>query len=273
MDVDECRGMPEYFQSKMKRLLLLAATTGYQTKIFAEAAQSLGLDLVMATDRCHVLDDPWGDHAVPVRFEEPEAAAANLAQLAPPPDAIVAIGDRPAYIGALTAQAMGLPYNSPESVAACRNKFTAREKFRAAGLPVPRFARLALNAAANPIGYPCVLKPLGLSASRGVIRADNDAEFAGAFARIRAILDQSGNPPAARRAGPVHSSGSIHRRPRVCAGGHPHQWRTDRFSQSSTSRIRWTARTSRKRSTSRRRANPKSAGSSPRPNAPFPPLG
>jgi biotin carboxylase len=172
----------------MKRLLLLAATTGYQTKIFAEAAQSLGLDLVMATDRCHVLDDPWGDHALPVRFEEPEAAAANLAQLAPPPDAIVAIGDRPAYIAALTAQSLGLPYNSPESVAACRNKFLAREKFRSAGLPVPRFARLPLSGAANPIGYPCVLKPLGLSASRGVIRADDDREFAEAFARIRAIL-------------------------------------------------------------------------------------
>ena len=129
LDVNATPGMPEYTQSKMKRLLLLAATTGYQTKIFAETAQSLGLDLVMATDRCHVLDDPWGDHAVPVRFEQPEAAAANLAQLAPPPDAIVAIGDRPAYIGALTAQAMGLPLQLAESVAACRNKFTAREKF------------------------------------------------------------------------------------------------------------------------------------------------
>jgi biotin carboxylase len=172
----------------MKRLLLLAATTGYQTKIFAEAAQSLGHDLVMATDRCHVLDDPWGDQAVPVRFEEPVAAAANLAQLAPPPDAIVAIGDRPAYIAALTAHSLGLPYNSPESVAACRNKFLAREKFRMAGLPVPRFARIPLGGAANPIGYPCVLKPLGLSASRGVIRADNDQEFAEAFVRIRTIL-------------------------------------------------------------------------------------
>src|SRR6266404_874430 len=116
----------------MPRLLLIATTTGYQTHAFAEAAERLGFELVLATDRCHVLDDPWGDHAVPVRFEEPEAAASNLSQLAPPPDAIVAIGDRPAYIAALTAQSLGLPYNSPESVAACRNKFIARERFRAA---------------------------------------------------------------------------------------------------------------------------------------------
>jgi biotin carboxylase len=38
------------------------------------------------------------------------------------------------------------------------------------------------------VGYPCVLKPLVLSASRGVIRADEEAEFVAAFARIRAIL-------------------------------------------------------------------------------------
>lgn len=171
-----------------KRLLLLAATTGYQTQIFADAAHSLGLDIVMATDRCHVLDDPWGDHAVPVRFEEPETAAADLSQLVPPPGAIVAIGDRPTYIAALTAQRIGLPYHPPDAVAASRSKFLARERFRAAGLPVPRFVRVPLVGGANPIGYPCVLKPLGLSGSRGVIRANGESEFAEAFAQIRAIL-------------------------------------------------------------------------------------
>ena len=171
-----------------KRLLLLAATTGYQTQIFADAAHSLGLDIVMATDRCHVLDDPWGDHAVPVRFEEPETAAVDLSQLVPPPGAIVAIGDRPTYIAALTAQRIGLPYHPPDAVAASRSKFLARERFRAAGLPVPRFVRVPLVGGANPIGYPCVLKPLGLSGSRGVIRANGESEFAGAFAQIRAIL-------------------------------------------------------------------------------------
>jgi hypothetical protein len=45
-----------------KRLLLIGATTGYQTGVFAEAAKRLGLQLKLATDRCHVLDDPWGEH-------------------------------------------------------------------------------------------------------------------------------------------------------------------------------------------------------------------
>ncbi|MEP6536758.1 MAG: ATP-grasp domain-containing protein [Bryobacteraceae bacterium] len=180
-----------------KRLLLLAATTGYQTQMFAEAASALGLNVVMATDRCHVLNDPWGDHAVPVRFEQPENAAIELSRLSPPIDALVAIGDRPTTIAALTAQRLGIPYHSIEAVEASRNKFLARERFGAAGLPVPRFVRVPLERPSNPIGYPCVLKPLGLSGSRGVVRANSEAEFVEAFARIRAILQ---NPEILRLA-------------------------------------------------------------------------
>ncbi|HUS04741.1 MAG TPA: ATP-grasp domain-containing protein [Bryobacteraceae bacterium] len=175
-----------------KRILLLAATTGYQTRAFAEAAQRLGLDLILATDRCHVLDDPWGDRAVPVRFEEPEAAAMLLAQLSPQPQAIVALGDRPTGIAALAAARLGIAYNSFESVQTCRNKHRAREGLRAAGLPAPDFFQIPLESLPEEwrrrATYPCVLKPLGLSGSRGVIRANNQNEFSDAFHRIRALL-------------------------------------------------------------------------------------
>ncbi len=174
-----------------KKLLLIGATTGYQTRSFADAAERLGFDLVLATDRCHVLDDPWGDHALALRFEDPESAARTIASEIQV-DGIVAVGDRPAYIAARAAQLMGIPYNSPDSVLACRNKFLARERFRAAGLPTPEFHRIALadgpHPAAETAKYPCVLKPLGLSASRGVIRANNPAEFVAAFRRITALL-------------------------------------------------------------------------------------
>ncbi len=62
----------------MPRILLVAATTGYQTRSFAAAAAGRGIDVVLATDRCHVLEDPWRDRAIPVRFEEPEKAAEIL---------------------------------------------------------------------------------------------------------------------------------------------------------------------------------------------------
>jgi hypothetical protein len=178
-----------------KRLLLIGATTGYQTRGFAEAAERLGYELILATDRCHVLDDPWGDHAIALRFEDPPGAAQTLAAQARV-DGIAALGDRPAYIAALAAQRLAIPYNSPGSVNASRNKFLARERFRAAGLLVPDFHRVPLSEgpdrASAEVRYPCVLKPLGLSASRGVIRANNPAEFVVAFRRIENLLADPG---------------------------------------------------------------------------------
>src|SRR5260370_9972288 len=127
-----------------KTLLLIGATTGYQTGVFDEAAERLGFELVLATDRCHVLDDPWGDHAIALRFEDPQAAADVLAAEARV-DGIVAVGDRPAYIAALAAERIGIPYNSPNSVLARRNKFVARQQFLPARLFGPWVYRRALT--------------------------------------------------------------------------------------------------------------------------------
>jgi biotin carboxylase len=179
--------------SDRKKLLLVGATTGYQTRIFAEAAERLGFDLTLGTDRCHVLDDPWGDQALALRFEDPARAADAIAS-GPRMDGIVALGDGPAYIAALAAERMKIPYNSAESVLAARDKFLARERFRAAGLLVPAFARAAIaegaERAAESARYPAVLKPLGLSASRGVIRANDRREFVAAFRRIAKLLEE-----------------------------------------------------------------------------------
>lgn len=176
----------------MARVLLVAATTGYQTRSFTEAARRLGVDVLLATDRCHVLDNPWRDNAIPVRFEEPEAAADLLAESSV--DGIVAVADRPTLIAALTAQRLGIPYHPPRAVALCRDKHRMREAFGLAGLPAPEHFRVPLNTdpreIAGGVRFPCVLKPLGLSASRGVIRADNKDEFVAAFERIRRILRQ-----------------------------------------------------------------------------------
>src|SRR5947209_19992 len=54
-------------ESVPKHLLLFAATTGYQIRTFADAVRRVGAELTLATDRCHVLDDPWGDHALAVK--------------------------------------------------------------------------------------------------------------------------------------------------------------------------------------------------------------
>ena len=177
-----------------RRLLLLFSTTGYEADDFVAAARRLNVACVFGSDRCHVMEDPWQDGALPLRFEDPEGGARVILEYArtTPIQAIVAVGDRPTLTAALACQALGLPHNPPDAAEAARNKFKARQRFQAAGLPVPPFARFAIDQdpreAVRQVRFPCVLKPLALSASRGIIRADNPDEFAAAFRRIAALL-------------------------------------------------------------------------------------
>jgi len=177
-----------------KRILLFAAKLGYQTRSFEEAAKKLDVELVYVTDRCHQLEDPWGDRAIPVQFESPEVAAYTAMEKVRGMrvDGILALGDRPAVAAAHAARGLGIAYNHPLAAEACRSKLRMREIFRDAGLHVPLFRKLPVHPAPEPaligIAYPCVLKPLSLSASQGVIRANNREEFIAAAARIRRLL-------------------------------------------------------------------------------------
>jgi biotin carboxylase len=170
-----------------RRLLLFAATTGYQIRVFADAARRLGAELTLATDRCHVLEDPWGDHAIAVKFDRVEESLEALRPLAC--DGIAAVGDRPAVLAAAAAEMLGVAFHPPAAARACNDKFLARQLYQAAGLHVPQFFRAGFDedpqALAARAPFPCVLKPLGLSASRGVIRANDQREFVDAFRRIR----------------------------------------------------------------------------------------
>ena len=178
----------------MKRVLLLAATTGYQTRMFATAADRLGVELVYATDRCDQIEDPWRDRAIPVRFhEEWRSVEALLKAIEPQPvDGIIAVGDRPAVMAAQVARLLNLPGHPPEAAVAARDKRVAREKFAAADLLAP--VSFAVPITADPLAvlprvrYPAVLKPTVLSGSRGVIRADDQLSFLSAFDRIRRLL-------------------------------------------------------------------------------------
>ena len=179
---------------KQPVLLLLASKLGYQTRSFAEAAKQLGTSVIIGSDRCHQLDDPWADGAVALHFDEPEKAAEILAEAVERrlPErvrerrtaAILALGDRQTVTAAYAARRLGLTYNSPASVENCRSKLRQREALRDAGLPVPDFFSFALteplDSVLRRVVFPCVVKPLKLAASQGVIRANNSAEFVAA---------------------------------------------------------------------------------------------
>ena len=172
-----------------KQLLLFAAATGYQIRVFAEAAERLGVDATLVADHCDRMEELWGHRAIAVKFDRIAAAVQSLR--GERANAVAAVGDLPAVLAAETAEAMGLPFHPAAAARACHDKYLARQLYQAAGLLLPQFFRAALDedpaALAMRAPYPCVLKPLGLSASRGVIRANNPGEFVAAFERIRKI--------------------------------------------------------------------------------------
>jgi biotin carboxylase len=177
-----------------RRILILASKLGYQTRGFAEAAERLGVEVVFGSDRCHQLDDPWGDHALALHFEAPREAAAQIARemSGNPPQAILALGDRPTATAAYATQILGIRANSPEAVENCRNKARQRQVLAKAGVRVPNFVSFGISDDVSSVlphvKFPCVVKPTVLAASQGVIRANDAAEFESAVARIRALV-------------------------------------------------------------------------------------
>ena len=136
----------------MSRVLLLATTTGYQTRAFGDAAARLGVELVFATDRCHLIEDPWQDQAIPIRFYDEDASVAAILDAGGrAPDRRharrrrSADGDR----ARASPSALGLPWHPPAAAAAARHKLLTRERLRDAGLPVPWFLPSPLDCRAR----------------------------------------------------------------------------------------------------------------------------
>jgi formate-dependent phosphoribosylglycinamide formyltransferase (GAR transformylase) len=178
-----------------KRLLLLVPTMTYRTEDFMEAAGRLDIDLIVASERTNVMAGEFPDSLLTLPFNDPAAAARQIQGLvgARPIDAVVPVDDATTVVGATIAEALGIRANPVAAVSATRNKLRMRDRLSQVGVPSPLYTSFAVTdapeVAARRVGYPCVLKPLVLSASRGVIRADTEAEFVAAFRRIRAILE------------------------------------------------------------------------------------
>jgi biotin carboxylase len=178
------------------RLLLLLPTRTYRTEDFIDAARALGVDLVCASEKPSTLEDLAPDSLLTLDFADPTAAAARAADWSTerPLAAVVGVDDVTAPVAAAIAERLGLRASAAAAVGATRDKYQMRQCLAAAGVPVPRFRRIALDEtplrASRGVEYPCVLKPLALSASRGVIRANNADQFIAAFARIRTLLQR-----------------------------------------------------------------------------------
>ena len=184
-------------KERKPRILLVAATTGYQTRMFGDAVRRHGAELVFATDRCHQLDDPWSDDAIAIRFNDEAGSVRAIVDATGdmPIQGVVAVGDRPAVIGALAADAIGVPGHPPAAARVASNKLMTRQCFAKAGLPGPWFKLVApsvsMKEVVHQVTYPCVVKPLALAASRGVIRANTPMELESACDRLRRLLQDT----------------------------------------------------------------------------------
>jgi biotin carboxylase len=177
-----------------RRVLILAATTAYQLDDLAAACERLGLEPLLGTDRCHVLAETWPAGALALDFRDPARAAGQaIAGMGDQPVAgVVATDEKTALIAGLVAERLGLCAAPIEAARAAADKRRFRERMRAAGLPQPEFALVARGddprPAARALGYPVVVKPLYLSASRGVMRADGDDQLTLRAARLERLL-------------------------------------------------------------------------------------
>jgi biotin carboxylase len=177
------------------RILLLLPTATYRAADFLGAADRLGVEVVVGSERRQALARSMGDRALVVPLQDVDAAVKTIVALhgRRPLDAVIAVDDQGLMIASMAAKALGFRHNRPDAVRAARDKTIMRERLAEASLRQPDYRVVPgdgdVVAAARQIGYPCVVKPVSLSASQGVIRVNDDGEAAIARTRIQAILE------------------------------------------------------------------------------------
>ncbi|HEX6384149.1 MAG TPA: ATP-grasp domain-containing protein [Anaerolineae bacterium] len=191
----------------MARVMLLLTAHTYRGEPFSEAARRLGIEIVQAIDMPRQLADYW-DAPLGMDFNEPDAAVQAIVEFAAerPLAAILAVDDSGALLAARASTVLGLPHNSVAAAEAARDKYRMRQLLAQAGVASPPFRRFTAGQdvadigaqVVEYVGYPCVVKPLTLSGSRGVIRADDEAQLAAAVTRLTRLLDSLIAPAKAK---------------------------------------------------------------------------
>jgi biotin carboxylase len=180
------------------RVLLLVPARTYRAADFLLAAARMGLDLVIGSDGALPLG---GRPVIPVNPAAPARTASLIAAHCGPVDAVVAADTPMLELAAAVSARLGLPHNPAEAVRNAADKARQRQRWAAAGVPQPRFEIIpaaapagAVRRAAETVGLPCVVKAISLSASQGVLRADDAAAAETAAKRIREVLAAARRP-------------------------------------------------------------------------------
>ena len=184
----------------MAHLLLLLPSMSYRGEAFLEAANKVGVSLTVAGDAPPDFLGKSLDSFLILDLYSPTTAVPAVVEFAKvsPIDVVLGVNDQTAVLASTISKALGLSANSIDSVRAASNKQMMRRLLQKEGLPCPSFIVVGMDEKPEDIVqqvmFPCVLKPLTLSGSCGVIRADDPESFQNAFIRIRQLLQTFARP-------------------------------------------------------------------------------
>lgn len=180
------------------RILLIAPPNSYRLASYIRAAKKLGVELLVASEGKYSLttEVAFGLHIDLNNLQQALKTIVTAARTKPFVG-IIATDDYTVELVASVAEALGLPHNPPQSARIARRKDLARQLLQSTNLPVPKFTLVDLQNELLPqlkkLDFPCVLKPLALSASRGVIRVDDQIAYLAACQRIQKIIADQNN--------------------------------------------------------------------------------
>ncbi|MDH5429276.1 MAG: ATP-grasp domain-containing protein, partial [Nitrospirota bacterium] len=178
----------------MAHLLLLLPSMSYRGEAFLEAANKVDVSLTIAGDAPPDCLDQVPQNFLTLDLYNPNTAVATVVEFAKtsPIDVVLGVNDQTAILASTISKTLGLATNSIDSVRAASNKEMMRRLLQKAGLPCPTFIVVGIDEqpdhVVQHVTFPCVLKPLTLSGSCGVIRADDREDFKNAFTRIVDLL-------------------------------------------------------------------------------------
>lgn len=187
----------------MKRVLLLLPTSSYRNDDFLDAARRIGVEIVAANNYCHQLAPSWGMGPImALQFDQPaQAAETVLREINGPLDGVLAVDDTGVELAALLCERLGLPGNPASAVRLLRDKLLFRQLLADEGCAHPAFRHVPTGedprSLLSELTFPVVVKARRLSASCGVIRADDAASLVESVARVRAIQRRSDRDAAA----------------------------------------------------------------------------
>ena len=161
-----------------------------------DAVTKLDLKVLVITDKSQVFSEYFPEKVITINFEQWQESIEKIRAWSVKFDlkAVIGVDEESIILAANLSEFLGIKHNSLESVKLTKDKYLMRKALKDSGLKSPWFKRFSVNETpkdiVTEISFPCVLKPTFLSASQGVIRADNVSEFCISFEILSGLLSQ-----------------------------------------------------------------------------------